>query len=154
MVDTLLLELRSISKSFPGVRALSDMSIRFRRAAVHVICGENGAGKSTLMKIVNGLHQPDSGEIWIDGKHVHVKSPIEARALGISMISQELNYIPEITVEEALFLGIEPTDRFGKISWPQIRERTKSLLRAEGLSYDPRPSSRICRSPTSRCLRS
>jgi len=61
--ETPRLELRSINKSFPGVRALTDMSIRFRRAAVHVICGENGAGKSTLMKIVNGLHQPDSGEI-------------------------------------------------------------------------------------------
>jgi inositol transport system ATP-binding protein len=136
--ETPRLQLRSINKSFPGVRALTDMSIRFRRAAVHVICGENGAGKSTLMKIVNGLHQPDSGEIWIDGKHVHVKSPIEARTLGISMISQELNYIPEITVEEALFLGIEPLGRLGKINWPQIRERTKSLLSSEGLSYDPR----------------
>ena len=139
MVDeTPLLELRSINKSFPGVRALSDMSIGFRRAAVHVICGENGAGKSTLMKIVNGLYQPDSGEIWINGERVHVKNPIEARALGISMISQELNYIPEITVEEALFLGGEPVNRMGRIDWPQIRERTKTLLSREGLAYDPR----------------
>jgi inositol transport system ATP-binding protein len=133
-----LLELRLINKSFPGVRALTNMSISFRRAAVHVICGENGAGKSTLMKIVNGLHQPDSGEIWIDGERVHVKNPIEARARGISMISQELNYIPEITVEEALFLGIEPVNRMGRIDWPQIRERTKALLSGEGLKYDPK----------------
>jgi inositol transport system ATP-binding protein len=138
VADTPLLELRSIDKSFPGVRALSDMSISFRRAAVHVICGENGAGKSTLMKIVNGLYQPDSGEIWIDGKQVHVRTPIEARSLGISMISQELNYIPEITVEESLFLGIEPVDRTGRIDWPQIRKRTIALLQSEGLAYNPR----------------
>ncbi len=139
MVDeTPLLELRSINKSFPGVRALSDMSISFRRGAVHVICGENGAGKSTLMKIVNGLYPPDSGEIWINGKRVHVRNPIEARLLGISMISQELNYIPEITVEEALFLGIEPINRMGNIDWPEIRKRTRALFRGEGLSYDPR----------------
>ena len=137
-VETPLLELRSINKSFPGVRALSDMSISFRRGAVHVICGENGAGKSTLMKIVNGLYPPDSGEIWIDGEHVHVNNPIEARARGISMISQELNYIPEITVEEALFLGIEPLNRMRRIDWPQIRTRTTALLRSEGLNYNPR----------------
>ena len=138
MVDEApLLELRSINKSFPGVRALRDMSISFRRGAVHVICGENGAGKSTLVKIINGLYQPDSGEIWLAGQRVHVHNPIEARALGISMISQELNYIPEITVEEALFLGIEPVNRMGRIDWPQIRTRTRELLSREGLGYNP-----------------
>ena len=95
-------------------------------------------GKSTFMKIVNGLYPPDSGEIWIDGERVHVNNPIEARAHGISMISQELNYIPEITVEEALFLGIEPLNRMRRIDWPQIRERTIALLRSEGLNYNPR----------------
>jgi inositol transport system ATP-binding protein len=131
------LELRHISKSFPGVRALDDMSMAFRKGAVHVICGENGAGKSTLVKIINGMLQPDSGEIILEGREVVIPTPKHARALGVSMISQELNYIPEVTVQEALFLGVEPLARFGRIDWRQIRRRTIDLLQREGLKYDP-----------------
>jgi inositol transport system ATP-binding protein len=131
------LELRHISKSFPGVRALIDMSVKFRKGAVHVICGENGAGKSTLVKIVNGIIQPDEGEILIEERAVVIPTPKRARALGVSMISQELNYIPEIKVQEALFLGVEPLTRLGRIDWRQIRTRTVELLRREGLTYDP-----------------
>jgi inositol transport system ATP-binding protein len=131
------LELRHISKSFPGVRALTDMSIKFRKGAVHVICGENGAGKSTLVKVVNGMIQPDEGEVLIEGQPVVIPNPKRARALGVSMISQELNYIPEITVQEALFLGAEPLARFRRVDWREIRTRTVELLRREGLKYDP-----------------
>jgi inositol transport system ATP-binding protein len=131
------LELRRISKSYPGVRALSDMSLTFRKSAVHVICGENGAGKSTLVKTINGAIQPDSGELLFDGAPVIIPDPRRARALGVSMISQELNYIPEITVQEALFLGIEPLTAFRSVDWREIRKRTTELLRREGLKYDP-----------------
>ena len=137
MDEAPLLELRAIGKSFPGVRALSNMSLTVRRGTVHVICGENGAGKSTLVKIINGLNQPDEGEIRINGEKVIIPNPIVARSYKISMIFQELNYIPEMTVQEALFLGVEPVNRFGKIDWKTIRARAVALLADEGLSYDP-----------------
>ena len=130
------LQVRHISKSFPGVLALDDISLEARAGSVLVLCGENGAGKSTLMKIINGVYQPDQGEILIDGKKVHIRSPIQARGYGISMIFQELNYIPEITVEESLFCGRLPM-KFGRVDWKAVRGRTLELLEAEGLSYSP-----------------
>jgi inositol transport system ATP-binding protein len=102
-----------------------------------VLCGENGAGKSTLCKIINGIHQPDRGEIRVGGKPVVMKSPLEARAHKIAMIFQELNFIPELTVEQNLFLGREPANRFGKVDWKSIRRKTVDLLKQEGLSYAP-----------------
>ena len=112
-----LLELRGIEKLFPGVKALSDMSFSVKPGSVHVLCGENGAGKSTLCKIINGIYQPDRGEILVDGKPVVMRDPIEARAHKIAMIFQELNFIPEFTVEQNLFLGNEPVNKFGKVDW-------------------------------------
>jgi inositol transport system ATP-binding protein len=132
-----LLELRGIEKLFPGVKALSDMSFSVKPGSVHVLCGENGAGKSTLCKIINGIHQPDRGEIRVNGKPVVMRDPLEARAHKIAMIFQELNFIPELTVEQNLFLGREPVNRFGKIDWKRIRRQTVALLAQEGLPYAP-----------------
>ncbi|HAS73447.1 MAG TPA: D-xylose ABC transporter ATP-binding protein [Clostridiales bacterium UBA8960] len=131
------LRVSNIEKSFPGVKALDKIEFSVRKGTVHVLCGENGAGKSTLMKIINGIYQPDSGQILIDGKEVKIKNPIQARHLGISMIFQELNFIPEMTIEESLFVGNWPKDKFGKVDWPEIRKRTLELLRAENLNYKP-----------------
>lgn len=130
------LELRNIEKSFPGVKALSNVGFSLRKGTVHVLCGENGAGKSTLMKIIDGIYQPDKGHILIGGKVVKIDNPIDARKHGISMIFQELNYIPEITIEQSLFLGREPRNSLG-IKWKEIRLRTLELLKQEGLSYKP-----------------
>jgi inositol transport system ATP-binding protein len=130
------LQVRHISKSFPGVLALDDISLEARAGSVLVLCGENGAGKSTLMKIINGVYQPDQGEILIDGKKVHIRSPIQARGYGISMIFQELNSVPEMTVEESLFCGRLPM-KFGRVDWKAVRKRTLDLLETEGLSYSP-----------------
>ncbi|MCZ3378145.1 sugar ABC transporter ATP-binding protein [Rhizobium sp. AG207R] len=137
MNDAPLLELRRIEKSFPGVHALKNMSFSVRRGSVHVICGENGAGKSTLMKIINGIYQPDSGSILFEGQEVVISNPTVAKTYKIYMISQELNYIPEMTVEESLFLGQEPLNRFGGIDWKEIRKRTITLLKQENLPYRP-----------------
>jgi inositol transport system ATP-binding protein len=126
-----------IEKSFPGVRALDRINFTVKKGTVHVICGENGAGKSTLMKIINGIHKPDAGQILINEQVVEVKNPIQARSLGISMIFQELNYIPEMTIQESLFVGNWPRDRYGKVDWKEIRKRTKELLKKENLSYSP-----------------
>lgn len=137
MEESIKLRVSQIEKSFPGVKALDKIDFKVRKGSVHVLCGENGAGKSTLMKIINGIHQPDGGQIFIDEKPVRIGNPIQARSLGISMIFQELNYVPEMTVEENIFLGNLPANRFGKVDWKQVRARTKELLRAENLSYSP-----------------
>jgi inositol transport system ATP-binding protein len=108
MAQSNVLEVKHISKSFPGVQALDDVSFSVKAGSVHVLCGENGAGKSTLMKIINGIYQPDSGETFIRGEKVEIESPIEAGELGVSMIFQELNYMPEMSIEESLFVGRWP----------------------------------------------
>lgn len=131
------LSVSNIEKSFPGVKALSQVNFSVRKGTVHVLCGENGAGKSTLMKVINGIYRPDAGEILIDEKRVDIKNPIQARSLGISMIFQELNYMPEMTIEESLFVGSWPRDKFGKIDWKEIRKRTTALIERESLKYDP-----------------
>ena len=94
------------------MQALDDVAFSVKAGSVHVLCGENGAGKSTLMKIINGIYQPDSGETFIRGEKVEIKSPIKAGELGISMIFQELNYMPEMSIEESLFVGRWPKKSF------------------------------------------
>lgn len=137
MAETPLLEVKHISKSFPGVKALDDVSFVAKGGAVHVLCGENGAGKSTLMKIIDGIYQPDGGDIFVRGETVEIESPIKAGELGISMIFQELNYMPEMSVEESLFVGRWPKTHYGRIDWKTIRKRTLQLLEQEGLSFNP-----------------
>ncbi|MGN0133131.1 MAG: sugar ABC transporter ATP-binding protein [Anaerotignum sp.] len=108
-----------------------------RKGTVHALCGENGAGKSTLMKIINGIYKPDAGEIYIDEQPVKIKDPIKARSLGIAMIAQELNYVPEMSVEENIFLGRLPVDKLGRVKWREVREKTVKLLQDEHLPYKP-----------------
>ena len=127
------LELRDITKAFPGVLALDKVSFSAQRGEVHALCGENGAGKSTLMKIINGLYKADSGEIRIEGKPVHIQNPIEARKYGIAMIFQECIYVPEMTVAETLFLGELPVNRIKKVDWKRIHKEAENLLQREGL---------------------
>lgn len=114
-MDEIKMRVEHISKSFPGVKALSDIDFVVRRGTVHALCGENGAGKSTLMKIINGIYKADTGQIYIDGQPVEIRNPIQAREHGISMIAQELNYVPDLTVEENIFLGRLPVNKIGKV---------------------------------------
>ena len=132
-----VLEVRDISKSFPGVKALNHVSFRVRKGTTHVLCGENGAGKSTLMKIINGVYTPDEGAVYLDGKPVKIENPLHARTLGISMIFQELSFVPELTVAENIFLGRWPKDRFGRIDKKLMYRRTQELLDREELPYSP-----------------
>jgi inositol transport system ATP-binding protein len=138
MTPALKLRASNIDKAFPGVQALNQVSLAVKRGTVHALCGENGAGKSTLMKIFIGLLQPDAGHILIDEQPVAIRNPIEARRLGISMIFQELNYIPEMTVEESFCVGNWPVGRLGRVSWNGIRARASDLLAQEHLSYSPK----------------
>jgi ribose transport system ATP-binding protein len=104
----LILSVQEISKHFPGVQALQQVSLDFRTEEVHVIMGENGAGKSTLMKILAGIYKPDQGKIILDGKEVEIENPVKAQQLGINLISQELNIAGNLTVAENIFMGNEP----------------------------------------------
>jgi inositol transport system ATP-binding protein len=129
------LRVAAIEKSFPGVKALDKVSLAVKQGTVHAICGENGAGKSTLMKVIIGIHRPDSGHILVDEKVIDIRNPIEARNHGISMIFQELNYFPEMTVAESLFVGNWPTGWLGRVNWREIGTRAADLLQKENLSY-------------------
>ncbi len=131
-----VLELKNISKSFPGVKALDDVNFSLKKGTVHVLCGENGAGKSTLMKIIDGIYQADEGELFINGQKTIIKNPLQAKENGISMIFQELSYVPDMTLEENLFLGNWPK-KGASINWKSVRQKTLSLLRQEGLPYPP-----------------
>ena len=126
-----------INKSFPGVKALDNVNFAVRKGTVHALGGENGAGKSTLMTIINGIYKADSGQIFLDEKPVTIKDPIQARDYGIAMIAQELNYVPEMSIEENLFLGRLPVTKFGNVDWKRVRRETIEFLRQENLPYKP-----------------
>jgi len=137
VAEEIKLRVLNIEKSFPGVKALDRIDFSVRKGTVHALCGENGAGKSTLMKIINGIYKPDAGQIFIDGNEVRIQNPIQARKYGIAMIAQELNYVPEMTVEENLFLGRLPVNKLGGVDWKKLRKQTEAFLKAENLSYRP-----------------
>jgi ribose transport system ATP-binding protein len=108
MSAELLLEMRGVSKSFPGVKALQDMHLELRKGEVLALVGENGAGKSTLMKLLSGIHPADEGEVVLDGAPVVITGPKHAQELGISIIHQEFNLMPDLTVAQNVFIGREP----------------------------------------------
>lgn len=130
------LAVSGIEKSFPGVKAVDGVDFEVKEGSVHALCGENGAGKSTLMKIINGLYQPDAGQIVVDGQEVVIHSPQQAKSMGIAMIAQELNFVPELTIEENLFLGRLPGSAT-RVDWGQVRKQTRDLLKQEGLPFEP-----------------
>ncbi len=130
-----VVELANISKSFPGVVANRDISMQIDRATIHAIVGENGAGKSTLMKILYGLHQPDSGTISINGVLTQFKSPSEAIEAGIGMVHQHFMLADNLTILENIILGYEPTS-YGVLSLGDARKRVKELATSIGVDLD------------------
>lgn len=114
-INDSILVLDKINKSFPGVHALKDMSFSVRKGEVHAICGENGAGKSTLMKVVTGVYRQDSGDIYVDGKKVDIKSPNNAFDQGIAIMYQETSLFNEMTILENMFLNHEIMRKIGPI---------------------------------------
>ena len=132
----LALEMRDISKSFPGVRALEGVSFDCAAGEVHAICGENGAGKSTLIKVLGGVYRPDAGAILIGGTERSFARPADARAAGVSIIHQELSLLAYRTVAENVFLGLEPT-RWGRLDRGAMRLGTARLLQRLSSTIDP-----------------
>ncbi len=132
----LALEMVNITKTFPAVRALDDVSFACAKGEVHALCGENGAGKSTLIKILGGAYQPDGGNILLDGRAVAFSHPAAARNAGISVIHQELSLLPYRTVAENIFLGQEPT-RYGMLDRKRMRADSERLLRRLGAGIPP-----------------
>ena len=127
-----LTEVCNITKRFPGVIALNDVSVQFYPGEVHAVVGENGAGKSTLMKIMSGAYIPDSGEIFFDGKKVSFTHPKEAQEAGISIIYQEFNLLPERSVAQNIFLGRE-SSRFGVIDIGEMNKQAQEVLKEIGV---------------------
>ncbi len=133
-----ILEMRSITKEFPGVKALSDVSLTVNAGEIHAICGENGAGKSTLMKVLSGVYPYGSysGDIIFQGAEVRFKDIRSSEEAGIAIIHQELALIPELSITENIFLGNEPT-RWGAIDWVGAKRTALELLARVGLRDDP-----------------
>jgi ABC-type sugar transport system ATPase subunit len=122
------LQMRGIRKSFPGVQALDQVQMDVQLGEVHALLGENGAGKSTLMKILSGVYQTDSGEIFIDGQPIVFSDTRAAEQAGIAIIHQELNLIPQMTVAENIFLGREPRTKLGLVDFKTMRKQALTEL--------------------------
>ncbi len=130
-----ILEIRQLSKVFPGVRALTGVDFSLRKGEVHALMGENGAGKSTLIKVLTGVYRRDGGEILFEGRPFEAGSPHEAQEKGIATVYQEVNLVPNLSVAENLFLGRQPL-RGGLIRWPEMKQRSEALLARLNLALD------------------
>ena len=137
MADTAVLRAHALTQQFKGVLAVDHINLELEQGRIYGLIGTNGAGKSTLMKVLTGLYKADAGQIYIDEQPVEIKNPIQARDYGISMIAQELNYVSELSVEENLFMGRLPVNKFGKVEWRKVRREAIKFLQEEHLSYEP-----------------
>ncbi|PRR73329.1 sugar ABC transporter ATP-binding protein [Neomoorella humiferrea] len=127
-----ILEMKGINKSFPGVKALKEVDFIVKKGEVHCLAGANGAGKSTLMKILSGAYQADSGEIWIEGKKVNLRNPIDALKAGIGTIYQELSVVPKLTAAENIFLNNYPV-KGPIVDWRKISQLSRDMFAEIGI---------------------
>ncbi len=138
-----MLTLKNISKSFPGVKALSDISLEFKEGEIHALLGENGAGKSTLMKIICGIYQPDEGQVFLNGNQLKLKNYGDAVDNHISIVNQEINLIPNSSIAENIVLDkMSKFSRLGFMDWKKINETAKVYMERVGLDMDPNTSVR------------
>lgn len=136
-MNEVIMELKNITKYFPGVVALDDMSFTVRKGMVHGLIGENGAGKSTLIKVFTGVNQPDKGEIYIDGKQVHLSDPMVAKQAGIGCVYQELNIVQELSVTDNLFINLYKT-KGPFLDYKAMHARAREIMEGMGQPVDPR----------------
>lgn len=133
-----VLEVRGISKAFPGVQALDQVHLQIKKGEVHALVGENGAGKSTLMKVLLGIYKPDCGEIFIKGSETKLNNSSEALNAGISMIHQEISLVPFRTIAENIWIGREPTNKLGLLDWKKLYAMTAQLFEDLNLKFNPK----------------
>ena len=135
MSKDIILSLKGITKEFPGVKALDDVTINIERGTIHGLVGENGAGKSTLIKVLAGIYRPDAGEIVLEGQTRKFASPIEARAAGISVVHQEIKLAEPLSVAENMFLGnVMMKGRL--VDWKGMRQRAREIVNDLGMDID------------------
>ena len=136
-----IIEMRHITKRFPGIVANDDVSIQIKKGEIYALLGENGAGKSTLMSMLFGMYEPDEGEIYIRGEKVRIASPSQATKLNIGMVHQHFKLVQDYTIAENIILGQEPMKRvMGFLSWVNIKDANKKiseLSKSYGLEVDP-----------------
>ncbi len=137
MSKQVLLNMEGIDKAFPGVQALKNAKLEVLKGEVHVLIGENGAGKSTLMKVLTGVYKKDSGNILFKGKEFNVKNPKEAAERGVSIIHQEFNLLPHLTVAQNIYIGREPKKNKFIIDEKKMIKDTENVLKSLNLSIDP-----------------
>ena len=123
-----VLELKGITKIFPGVKALNRVNFQLKAGEIHALMGENGAGKSTFIKVITGVHRPDEGEIYLDGKKIEFKTPIDASKVGIAAIYQHVTNYPHLTVAENIFMGQEKV-KGGVLNWKEMNKEADELLK-------------------------
>lgn len=132
-----IVEMKGISKLFPGVKALSNVDLDIRAGEVHALVGENGAGKSTIIKILMGVYDKTKGEIFINGKKTDIKSPLHAQHLGLGAVYQDINLAQHLTIAENFFMGQLPTNKLGIVNYAKINSETKEILNSIEVYVDP-----------------
>ncbi|MDK2934326.1 MAG: ribose transport system ATP-binding protein [Clostridiales bacterium] len=138
-MDGVLVSMQGIEKYFPGVHALKNVSLELRKGEVLALLGENGAGKSTLMKILTGVYNKDEGQIFFEGKEVQIDNPKAAQELGISIIHQEFNLLPHLTVAQNIFIGREPRTKIrGVLNEKELNRKAQIILDDLNLSMSPK----------------
>lgn len=134
-----ILELKGVTKTFPGVKALDNVHFSLKQGEIHALMGENGAGKSTFIKIITGVHMPDEGEIYLNGQRVDIRNPKDAQKLGIAAIYQHVTCYPDLSVTENIFIGHEKVQKGTKrILWNEMHSEAKKLLEQLGANIDPK----------------
>ena len=132
------LEMRNISKQFPGVRALDDVDLTIREGEIHALAGENGAGKSTVIKIIMGVYQKDGGTIHLEGNEINVPNVIEAGKMGLAAVYQDLSLARDLSIGENFFMGQFPRKKGGFIDWDVVFSQTEETLKALNVNVNPR----------------
>ena len=133
-----IVEMKNISKEFPGVKALSNVDLDIRKGEVHALVGENGAGKSTIIKILMGVYTKTSGEIFIEGKQVEFKAPSQAQKYGLGAVYQDVNLAKHLSVAENFFMGNLPRTKFGTVDYKKMHEETKAVLDSIQVYVNPK----------------
>jgi rhamnose transport system ATP-binding protein len=137
IMSEFVLELKGITKTFPGVKALDNVHFQLRPGEIHALMGENGAGKSTFIKVITGVHQPDEGEIYLNGEKVEFRNPKDAQNWGIAAIYQHVTCYPDLNVTENIFMGHEKIQkRTRRILWKEMHAEANKLLKELGANFD------------------